>query len=137
MSTTVTPFLMFEGKAEAAMTFYVSLIPDAAVTNIVRYGPGEPGPEGSVMRATFRLAGRDFMCIDSPAKHAFSFTPAISLFIECDSEGEVERLFAALSEGGGILMPLASYPFSRKFGWVNDRFGVSWQIYLRDDAAGT
>jgi predicted 3-demethylubiquinone-9 3-methyltransferase (glyoxalase superfamily) len=131
MSTTVTTFLMFEGKAEEAMNFYVSLFKDGRVTDITRYGPNEAGAEGSVMRATFSLAGRDFMCIDSPAKHGFTFTPSISLFVQSDSEAEVDTLFARLSDGGSVMMPLAAYPFSKKFGWAADRFGVSWQIFLR------
>jgi predicted 3-demethylubiquinone-9 3-methyltransferase (glyoxalase superfamily) len=131
MSTTVTTFLMFEGKAEEAMNFYVSLFKDARVTEITRYGKDEGGPEGSVMKATFSLAGRDFYCIDSPAKHGFTFTPSISLFVECDSESEVDTLFARLSDGGAVMMPLDAYPFSKKFGWAADRYGVSWQIMLR------
>jgi predicted 3-demethylubiquinone-9 3-methyltransferase (glyoxalase superfamily) len=131
MSTTVTTFLMFEGKAEEAMNFYMSLFKDARVIDIKRYGPGEGGAEGTVMKATFSLNGRDFICIDSPAKHAFTFTPSISLFVDCDGEAEVDTLFARLSEGGAVMMPLAAYPFSKKFGWVADKFGVSWQLNLK------
>jgi predicted 3-demethylubiquinone-9 3-methyltransferase (glyoxalase superfamily) len=131
MSTTVTTFLMFEGKAEEAMNFYMSLFKDARVIDIKRYGPGEGGAEGSVMKATFSLNGRDFICIDSPAKHAFTFTPSISLFVESESEAEVDTLFSRLSDGGKVMMPLAAYPFSKKFGWAADRFGVSWQIFLK------
>jgi predicted 3-demethylubiquinone-9 3-methyltransferase (glyoxalase superfamily) len=130
MAAKVSTFLMFEGRAEEAMHFYVGLFDGAAVTNIRRYGPGEAGKEGSVMHATFALKGQNFMCIDSPAKHAFTFTPAISIFVDCDSEAEVDALFGKLSEGGQILMPLDKYPFSRKFAWIADRFGVSWQINL-------
>ena len=128
--TTIQPFLMFEGRAEEAMTFYVSLFPDAAVTDIVRYGPGQPGKEGTVLRAAFTLAGRSVMCIDSPAKHAFTFTPAFSFFVDCDSEDELRRLADALGEGGGVMMPLDNYGFSRLFTWISDRFGVSWQLNL-------
>jgi predicted 3-demethylubiquinone-9 3-methyltransferase (glyoxalase superfamily) len=130
MAAKVSTFLMFEGKAEEAMNFYVSLLHGAAITGIRRYGPGEPGAEGSVMHASFTLKGQNFMCIDSPAKHAFTFTPAVSIFVDCDSEAEVDALFGKLSEGGQILMPLDKYPFSRKFAWIADRFGVSWQINL-------
>jgi len=126
----IRPFLMFEGQAEAAMNFYASLFPDSHITDVQRYGPGAPGKEGSVMRATFSIAGQSVMCIDSPIKHAFTFTPAFSFFIECSSEEELGRLLAALSEGGGVLMPRANYGFSREFAWVNDRFGVSWQLNL-------
>ncbi|GAA1580920.1 MULTISPECIES: VOC family protein [Streptomyces] len=126
----ITTFLMFEGRAEEAMTFYTSLFDDAEVLDITRYGPGEPGPEGTVQHATFSLAGQQLMCIDSPAKHDFGFTPAISLFVQCDNEAELDRLYEALLEGGAALMPLGSYGFSPKFGWVSDRFGVSWQLNL-------
>lgn len=70
------------------------------------------------------------MCIDSPMKHGFTFTPAISLFVQCADEAELNRLYAALADGGAELMPLGNYGFSPKFGWVNDRFGVSWQLNL-------
>ena len=126
----VTPFLMFEGRCEEAMNFYVAIVPDSRIVDIKRYGPGQAGKEGSVMRASFVVGGQSVMCIDSPAKHAFTFTPASSLFVECDSETEIDRIVAALAEGGQFLMPLGSYGFSRKFAWANDRFGVSWQINL-------
>nr|WP_137391232.1 VOC family protein [Rhodoligotrophos defluvii] len=131
MVASVRPFLMFQGDAEAAMNFYVSLFPNAHIVDIVRYGPGEAGPEGSIMTAVFSIADQSIMCIDSPVKHAFSFTPAFSLFIECDSEDEISRLSSSLGEGGAVLMPLADYGFSRQFTWVNDRYGVSWQLNLR------
>ena len=130
MQPQITTFLMFDGKAEQAMNFYVSLFPESRIIDIARYGPEGPGVQGSVYHATFSLNGRTFRCIDSPVKHGFGFTPAISLFAECGSEAEVETLFARLSDGGQVLMPLDAYPFSRKYGWVNDRFGVSWQIGL-------
>ncbi|MFI7066620.1 VOC family protein [Kribbella sp. NPDC050124] len=126
----ITTFLMFEGAAEEAMTFYLSLFDDAEVVSITRYGAEGPGPEGSVMHALFRLAGQEFMCIDSFVKHDFTFTPAVSLYVDCADEGEVDRLYAALSEKGSALMALGDHGFSRKFGWVNDRFGVSWQLNL-------
>ncbi len=68
------------------------------------------------------------MCIDSPAVHAFTFTASMSLYIDCDSDAEMEKLYKELSDGGQILMPLGAYPFSKKYGWVNDKFGVSWQL---------
>ena len=125
----ITTFLMFEGKAEEAMNFYVSVF-DGAVDSITRYGADGPGPEGSVQHATFTLAGQQYMCIDSYVKHGFGFTPAVSLYVTCADEAELDRLFATLSEKGGVLMPLDNYGFSTKFGWVNDRFGVSWQLNL-------
>ena len=126
----ITTFLMFEGNAEEAMAFYLSLFDDAEVISINRYGADGPGTEGSVQQATFTLAGQSFMCIDSPVKHGFTFTPAISLFVQCASEAELDRLYAALADRGAELMPLGNYGFSAKFGWVNDRFGVSWQLNL-------
>jgi predicted 3-demethylubiquinone-9 3-methyltransferase (glyoxalase superfamily) len=127
-SPKITTFLMFQGKAEEAMTFYLSLFDDAEVVSIKRYGPGEAGAEGSVEHATFTLAGQRLMCMDSSVSHAFTFTPAISLYVECDTEGEIDRIYAALVEKGAELMPLGSYGFSAKFGWLVDRFGVSWQL---------
>jgi predicted 3-demethylubiquinone-9 3-methyltransferase (glyoxalase superfamily) len=126
----ITTFLMFEGNAEEAMTFYLSLFADAEVISISRYGAEGPGAEGSVRQATFTLAGQPFMCVDSPMKHGFTFTPAISLFVQCTDEAELDRLYAALAERGAELMPLGDYGFSARFGWVNDRFGVSWQLNL-------
>lgn len=80
------------------------------------------------MQATFSLNGQEFMCSDSFVKHDFSFTPSISIYVNCGSEEELEQLFAKLSENGKIFMPLDAYAFSKKFGWVEDRFGVSWQL---------
>ena len=123
MPTSVRPFLMFEGQAEEAMRFYTSLVPGADMTIAVRY------PETSkVMRGSFRLAGQEVQVTDSPVHHAFTFTPAASLFVECESEEELRRLAEAL--GVQVLMPVADYGFSRLFTWVADRFGVSWQLNL-------
>jgi predicted 3-demethylubiquinone-9 3-methyltransferase (glyoxalase superfamily) len=130
MARRITTFLMFAGVAEEAMNFYVSLFGDSEIQRVERYGPGEQGAEGTVKQAAFTLAGRDFMCIDSPVKHAFTFTPSMSLFVDCESEAELEAAFGRLSTGGGVLMPLGDYGFSTRFGWVNDRFGVSWQLNL-------
>ncbi|MGE0241363.1 MAG: VOC family protein [Parvibaculaceae bacterium] len=128
MKTTVTPFLMFGGKAEEAMRVYVAAIPDSTVVDVKRYGPEGPGPEGSVMIARFTLAGLSVFCIDSHVKHAFTFTPSNSLFVTCASEDELDRIAKVLADGGAWLMPLGNYGFSRKFGWFNDRYGVSWQL---------
>ncbi len=130
MSATVRPFLMFAGKAEEAMSFYVSLFPDGEVTHVARYGPEGPGAEGSVVTAGFTIGGQAVLCSDSPVQHAFGFTPSVSMFVECEAEDEVNRLATALAADGQILMPLGDYGFSRRFAWVNDRFGVSWQISL-------
>lgn len=123
-------FLMFEGRAEEAMRFYTSLFAGSKIDSIARYGAGEAGPEGSVMVATFSLGSQQFMASDSAVHHAFTFTPAISIWVNCESEAEIERAFTALADGGAVLMPLDAYPFSKKFGWVQDRFGVSWQLTL-------
>lgn len=130
MAHAVRTHLMFVGAAEAAMTLYTSLFADSAITQIDRYGPGEMGAEGTVKLATFTLAGREFLAIDSPVKHAFDFTPSMSLFADCASEAELDTVFARLSDGGKVLMPPGNYGFSTKFAWISDRFGVSWQLNL-------
>lgn len=127
----VRPFLMFQGvNAEEAMNFYVALFADGAILDIRRYGAGEPGPEGTVMKARFRVGGQEIHCIDSPVRHAFDFTPAVSLFVQFETAEELDRVAAALAEGGSFLMPLGDHGFSRRFAWLNDRFGVSWQLNL-------
>jgi predicted 3-demethylubiquinone-9 3-methyltransferase (glyoxalase superfamily) len=130
MPKQVVPFLMFEGNAEQAMSFYVSLFTDGQVLEVARYGPGGPGPEGTIQLARFSLSGQQFLCSDSFVAHDFSFTPSFSVWAETESEDELERAFAALADGGRTLMPLGNYGFSRQFGWVEDRFGVSWQLNL-------
>jgi predicted 3-demethylubiquinone-9 3-methyltransferase (glyoxalase superfamily) len=122
--------LMFEGVAEEAMNFYVSLFRGSEILRVERYGPGEPGAEGTVKVAAFTLAGQEVLCIDGPIKHDFTFTPSMSLFVECESEAEIEAVFSRLSADGVVLMPLDNYGFSTKFGWVKDRFGPSWQLNL-------
>lgn len=127
----VIPFLMFQdGKAEEAMNFYTSLIEDSAITNIIRYGANQAGDEGTVMQATFTLKGQEFMCIDSNVKHQFTFTPSFSIYAVCHTEEEIDALYEKLKEDRQALMPLGDYGFSKKFGWVNDRYGVSWQLNL-------
>jgi len=128
MTASVTPFLMFVGQAEAATNFYVATVPNSAILSLERWAEGEPGPKGAWKRASVRIGGQKVICFDSPAKHDFTFTPSFSLFVECDSEAEIDRLYAAFIDGGQALMPLESYGFSRKFAWLNDRFGVSWQF---------
>ncbi|HXN26424.1 MAG TPA: VOC family protein [Candidatus Acidoferrales bacterium] len=128
--TKIQPSLMFQGKAEEAMNFYVSLFPGAEVLGIIRHGPDGPGAERSVMKASFRIGTQTILCTDSTVKHDFSFTAAFSFFVECDSEAEIRRLHDALAAGGTAAMPIASYGFSRMFAWVNDRYGVSWQLNL-------
>lgn len=121
---------MFDGKAEEAINFYVSLFPESQISEIVRYGPGQAGPEGTVMKADFSVSGQRVLCTDTIVKHGFAFTPAISFLVGCKSEPEIRQLATALAAGGNELMPLGSYGFSRQFAWVNDRYGVSWQLNL-------
>ena len=130
MAKQIAPFLMFTGQAEEAMTLYTSLFDDGRILDLTRYGPEGPGAAGTVQRGRFALAGQEFLCTDSPPVHEFSFTPSFSIWIETESEDELERLFAALADGGTQLMPLDDYGFSRRFGWLNDRYGVSWQLNL-------
>jgi len=126
----IRTFLMFSGKAEEAMNFYISFFENSEILNIIKYGANESGTEGSVQSAIFTLAGQEFMCIDSNVEHGFTFTPAISLFVTCDNEEELNMLFEKLSQNGKIYMPLDNYFFSQKFGWVEDKYGVSWQLNL-------
>jgi predicted 3-demethylubiquinone-9 3-methyltransferase (glyoxalase superfamily) len=130
MPAETRPFLMFEGRAREAMALYVSLFDDGEVLETASYGPAGPGPEGTIIKAVFRAGGQQIIVSDSFVKHEFTFTPAMSLFVDCASEAEQERLVAALSQDGKTYMPLGDYGFSRRFAWVGDRFGVSWQLNL-------
>lgn len=130
MANAITPMLMFEGRAEEAMSLYVSVFTGSRIVRVERWGPGEPGREGTVKRGSFCVGTQDLLCMDSPVSHGFSFTPSLSIFVECESEAELDQAFAQLSADGAVLMPLGSYPFSKKFAWINDRFGVSWQLNL-------
>lgn len=123
---------MFPGQAEEAMKFYTSLFRNSEITNISRYGANQEGTEGSVQHASFTLNGQEFMAIDSNINHGFTFTPSLSIYVRCEGEAEIDNAFSKLSEGGQILMPLDSYPFSKKFGWVADKYGVSWQLSLSE-----
>ncbi|MGH8516770.1 MAG: VOC family protein [Panacagrimonas sp.] len=129
MARSLTPFLMFQkGVAEEAMRFYVSLFEGATIQRLDRFGAGEAGPHGSVKHGEIVIAGQVIRCFDSPVPHAFTFTPASSLFVDCQSAEELDRVFAALADGGRVLMPVDNYGFSERFGWTDDRFGVSWQL---------
>ena len=129
MAKQIRPHLMFDGSAEEAMKLYLSLISNSEILETNKYDSGEN--KGELYLGRFTLGGREFLCIDSPIKHEFGFTPAVSIHIDCETSTELERLFVTLSEGGEILMPLDNYGFSTKFGWLSDRFGVSWQLDLR------
>lgn len=132
MSAPPKPFLMFVGdvfgKAEEAISLYTGLFPNSRIVRIEKYGPGELGPEGSVKRALFVINGQEHMAMDSAAPHAFTFTPAVSFFVNCESIAELDGFIAALAQGGKMLMEPANYGFSQKFAWLNDRYGVSWQF---------
>ena len=125
MPLSLKPFLMFQGgAAQKAVAAYQVIFPDAILSDIIHT------TEGAFQRATLTVAGQDVMIFDSPVGHAFTFTPATSFFVECKDEEEIRRLSEALLEGGAALMPLGEYGFSRLFVWLNDRFGVSWQLNL-------
>ena len=133
MPASVTPFVMFQdGESAAAMAFYTTLF-NGQVLRQVHYGADGPGgPEASerVMLGEIEIAGQRIRFSDSPIKHAFGITPAVSLFVDVDEEAELDRLVAALGDGGSVLMPKGNYGFSQQFAWVADRFGVSWQLNL-------
>jgi predicted 3-demethylubiquinone-9 3-methyltransferase (glyoxalase superfamily) len=129
--TRATPFLLFQrARAREAIDFYVATVPGSRVDSIELFGAEGPGPKGTVLRAHLTLAGQEVMIHDSFIVHGFDFTPSISFFLDCDDEAEFDRLFAALGEGGQVLMPPANYGWSPKFGWLSDAFGVSWQLNL-------
>jgi predicted 3-demethylubiquinone-9 3-methyltransferase (glyoxalase superfamily) len=121
--------LMFAGDAASALDLYSSTFPSFRIEHVERYGPEERGA-GSVKRAEASLSGHALIIIDSPVKHAFTFTPAVSLFVDCESREELDSAFSVLSANGQVFMPLDNYGFSTRFGWCTDRFGVSWQLNL-------
>jgi predicted 3-demethylubiquinone-9 3-methyltransferase (glyoxalase superfamily) len=116
--------LMFNGKAEEAMKFYTSVFDQSEINQVFHY------EDGTVLFGTFTVKGQTFMAIDNSNKQDLPFTPAMSLFVTCDTEEEINRVFEQLSLGGEVLMPLGPLPNSEKFGWVQDQFGVSWQLNL-------
>lgn len=134
MSSKISTFLLFtgeqHGKAKEAIDFYTELFDDSEVIDIEYYGPKDPEPEGTVKQAHFSLNGQHFIAKDSHLKHKFSFTPAVSFFIESDNGNDIDGAFKMLAKGGVVFMPLEEYPFSPKFGWVQDKYGISWQLNL-------
>jgi predicted 3-demethylubiquinone-9 3-methyltransferase (glyoxalase superfamily) len=128
----IVPHLWFDSNAEEAVNFYVRAFRNSKIDHIAHYG--DAGAEvsgrtkGSVMTVDFKLNGQDFLAING-GPH-FTFTPAISFFVKCETETEIDALWAKFSDGGTVLMGLDKYPFSEKFGWINDKFGVSWQLSL-------
>jgi predicted 3-demethylubiquinone-9 3-methyltransferase (glyoxalase superfamily) len=112
----ITPFLWFDGKAEEAMNFYVSVFKNSKVVRVSRYGEAGPGPKGTVMSATFQLDGQDFFALNGGPQ--FTFSPAISFFVNCETQQEVDELWEKLSEDGE----------KNRCGWLKDKYGLSWQI---------
>jgi predicted 3-demethylubiquinone-9 3-methyltransferase (glyoxalase superfamily) len=112
----ITPFLWFDGKAEEAMNFYTSIFSDSEVVSIMRYGEAGPGPKGTVMSATFRLNGQQFIALNGGPQ--FSFSPAISFFVSCKTQEEVDELWEKLVAGGE----------PQRCGWLTDKFGLCWQV---------
>ncbi len=132
MKGEIATFLTFQKEdAEQAMNFYLKLFDNSEIVNIKRWRKEGPGKEGTIMHATFSLNGKLFMCSDSPPVHDWGFTPAVSNYVECMTEDQLQNLFTKLSENGKVMMPLANYGFSQKFGFVEDRYGVSWQLNLQ------
>jgi predicted 3-demethylubiquinone-9 3-methyltransferase (glyoxalase superfamily) len=126
----ITPFLWFDNNAGEAIEFYLSVFKDAKIVNATRYGKGGPGPEGAIMTATFQLYGQEFMALNGGPM--FKFTEAISLFVKCDTQEEIDEFWEKLSAGGA----------KSRCGWLKDKYGLSWQIvptalgeYLGRDAA--
>src|SRR3990170_4090909 len=112
----ITPFLWFDDRAEQAMNFYVSVFKNSKIGSVSRYGEGGPGPKGTVMSATFQLDGQEFMALNGGPQ--YTFTPAISFFVNCETQEEVDELWEKLSEGGE----------KGRCGWLKDKYGLSWQI---------
>ena len=112
----ISPFLWFDDQAEEAMNFYVSVFKNSKVGKITRYGDAGPGPKGSVMTASFELEGQPFTALNG-GPH-FKFTEAVSFFVNCETQEEVDELWAKLAEGGQ----------TQQCGWLKDKFGLSWQI---------
>jgi len=112
----ITPFLWFNGNAEEAANFYVSVFKNSKVGRVSRYGAGGPGPKGSVMSATFQLEGQEFFALNGGPQ--YKFTPAISLFVNCETQQEVDELWSKLTAGGS----------DEPCGWLKDKYGLSWQI---------
>ncbi|MBY0550934.1 MAG: VOC family protein [Candidatus Obscuribacterales bacterium] len=126
----VSTCLMFDGQAEEAMNLYVSLFKDSKIVAIQHYGTAGPGKAGKVQKALFSLNGQEFLTFDTPVKHEFGFTPAVSIFVHCDSDQEIDGLYKTLSENGKVIMPLDNHSSVGKFCWIADRYGVSWQMIL-------
>jgi len=128
MAKSVKTHVMFQGQADEAIELYASVFPEFEVRQQDRYEEGDM--EGQVRTVNVAFAGHDLIIFNSPPMHDFTFTPAMSLFVEFDDAEELERAFDALSKDGEVAMPLGDYGFSPLFGWCQDRFGLSWQLSL-------
>jgi len=124
----ITPFLWFNDNLEEAMNFYTSIFKNSKVVDVRRSGDGMPGEKGKIFTATFQLQGQEFYALNG-GPH-FMFTPAISFFVNCETPEEIDALWKKLGESGIVFMELNKYPFCEKFGWVQDKFGISWQLNL-------
>lgn len=116
----ITPFLWFDDNAEEAVNFYTSIFKNSRIKSVTRYGDAGPGPKGSVMTVEFQLEGRAFVALNGGPE--YQFTPAISFFVDCETQQEVDELWEKLTAGGGEEVAC---------GWLRDRYGVSWQIIPR------
>jgi len=116
VSQKIAPFLWFDGKAEQAANFYVSVFKNSKVVQLTRYGDAGPGPKGTVMSAIFQLEGQEFYALNGGPQ--FKFSPAISMFVNCETQQEVDELWEKLSAGGK----------TNRCGWLDDKFGLTWQI---------
>ncbi len=116
----ITPFLWFDGKAEEAMKFYISIFKNSKMVSVTRFGEAGPGPKGTVMTATFQLDGQQFVALNGGPQ--FKFTEAVSFFVNCETQPEVDELGEQLSEGGE----------KGRCGWLKDKYGLSWQIVPTD-----
>jgi predicted 3-demethylubiquinone-9 3-methyltransferase (glyoxalase superfamily) len=125
----ITPFLWFDTQAEEAMNYYLSVFKNSKAKGASRYGEAGPGPKGSVMTATFELEGQEFIALNGGPAYA-RFSQAISFFVNCRTADEVDGLWAWLSQGGTPMMELGEYPFSKRYGWIKDKYGLSWQLIL-------
>jgi predicted 3-demethylubiquinone-9 3-methyltransferase (glyoxalase superfamily) len=139
-----TTFLTFVGdqcgRAEEAIKFYTSIFPHSGITSITKYSEGEPGGTPELIKyGVFTLNGVEYRVSESNYNHPWSFTPGVSIFVECSSENEIQVLFEELSSNGGqVMVPLDNYKgsgdygFGKKFGWCEDKYGISWQLNLSE-----
>ncbi len=123
----ITPHIWFDTQAKEACTLYTTLFPDSKITNVTTIN-GTPSGDADIVN--FKLAGQDFMAIS--AGPYFKCNPSISLFVVCTDEAEIEKIWNTLIEGGKALMPYATYPWAKKYGWLQDKYGLSWQLSLSE-----